>query len=245
MTAVKGSKQYQMMVVPHRPLYKAMIFLLCLGAVSILAYSSYEYGISHGKASSAYATVRIAELEKQLANGAGLVSELRQEIAVFKLNDQVDTRANEEVQASVQTMQERIAELEEEVRFYQGVMLPNVEAKGLRIERVNLKSSADPDTIKLSLLLTQVVEKRDYVQGNVEIKVLGTQDGSERQLNLSELEAEERSSIRFRFRYFQNIDSELKVPSGFEPHQVLVVAQSSGRNGQRLEKTFDWQVSGD
>jgi hypothetical protein len=74
--------------------------------------------------------------------------------------------------------------------------------------------------------------------------VVGQQGEGEKELSLSDLNSSG-GPIRFRFRYFQNIDGELTVPAGFEPRQIKVVAQSSGRNRQRLEKKFDWLLDGD
>jgi hypothetical protein len=123
--------------------------------------------------------------------------------------------------------------------------LPNVEEQGLRIERWDMKQTNEPNTINFSLLLTQVVEKHQYLQGGVEIIIVGNTQEGERSLALQELRDDKQNSIRFRFRYFQNIDGELRVPKGFEPRQVMVIAKSTGGNNQRLEKKFDWQLDGD
>ena len=61
---------------------------------------------------------------------------------------------------------------------------------------------------------------------------------------LSQLDKEKTDAVKFRFRYFQNINGEMILPEGFQPREVMVVAQSSGRNAQRLEKTFDWPLNG-
>jgi hypothetical protein len=50
--------------------------------------------------------------------------------------------------------------------------------------------------------------------------------------------------IRFRFRYFQNIDGELTIPSDFTPMEIMVVANATGANKRRLERRFDWQLAG-
>ena len=65
----------------------------------------------------------------------------------------------------------------------------------------------------------------------------------EKQLVLSELDNEKSDAVRFRFRYFQNITGRMTLPDGFEPRLVMIAAQSSGGN-QRLEKDFDWSLSG-
>ena len=60
---------------------------------------------------------------------------------------------------------------------------------------------------------------------------------------LNELDEDKAHPVSFRFRYFQNIDGEMLIPKGFEP-QVLIVAQTSGRKSQRLERSFTWPLNG-
>tara|TARA_B100001964_G_scaffold223176_1_gene268821 strand:- start:735 stop:1472 length:738 start_codon:yes stop_codon:yes gene_type:complete len=244
MAKVKGSKQYQMVVVPHRPLYKAWIFCLFLVAMVAFSVVTYEYGMNQGLETKVEVLKEKDEIKAQLEDSRQLMTDMRQELADLKLGGEIDTRANEEVRQTVEGLQDQIAELREEIRFYKGVMLPNVEEKGLRIERLNMENTGDTNRYKYSLLLTQVVDKHDYVQGGVEITVFGSEGSSEKKLALSEMSEEKLARIRFRFRYFQNVDGELLVPDGFEPREVMIIAKSSGRNGQRLEKKFAWQLNG-
>ena len=48
MAAVKGSKQHQMVVVPHRPVYKAFIFFVFLILMGVFSWLTYHYGKSQG-----------------------------------------------------------------------------------------------------------------------------------------------------------------------------------------------------
>jgi len=233
-----------MVVVPHRPLYKAGIFCLFVIAMVAFSFLTYEYGMNQGLATKVQVVKEKDEIKAQLTEVTRLLSSMRQEVANLKLGGEVDTRANEEVRQTVEVLQDQIAQLSEEIRFYKGVMVPNVEEKGLRIERLDLENTEVPNKYRYSLLLTQVVDKHDYVQGGVEIALLGRDGESEKQLPLSELSETKQARIGFRFRYFQNINGELLVPEGFIPSEVMIVARSSGRNGQRLEKKFDWQLSG-
>ncbi len=243
MAAVRGSKQHQMVVVPHRPMYKAMIFMTFLVALGAFSWLTYQYGKNQGLALKVEVVREKDLISKQLADAQKLVSGMRQEIADLQVGGEIDDKANEEVRLTIEQLQEQIAQLNEEISFYKGVMLPNVADKGLRIERLNVSSNS-PGRVKYSLLLTQVVDKHDFVQGGVEISVVGQQGELEKSFSLSELDTDKESAIRFRFRYFQNINGELMLPDGFEPREVMVVAQSSGARGQRLEKTFDWSLNG-
>lgn len=245
MVAVKGSKQHQMVVVPHRPFYRAAVFCLCVAAVVALSWLTYSYGLDQGIATKFEVVQERENLKKRLSTNEALIGEMRQEIATLKLGEEVDTKATEEVRSTVEDLQNQIAELNDEIRFYKGVMIPNADSKGLRIERMNLAASSEPQKFSYSLLLTQVVDKHEYVQGGVKINLLGRQGDQPAELSLENISTENKSSERFRFRYFQNINGELEIPQDFEPEAVMVVAQSSGSRGQRLEKRFDWPQAGD
>lgn len=243
--AVKGSKQHQMVVVPHRPYHKISLLGLCFFMVVVFGWLTFDYGVRQGLETKVEVVNERDELQQQLSKSTHLVRSMRREVAELKLGGQIDSKATEEVRVTVEELQQQIAELKEETRFYKGVMLPNVEEKGLRIERLDMRPSNGLNKYKLNLLLTQIVEKHEYVQGRVKINLVGREDDGEKQYSLTDLSVANKDSIRFRFRYFQNISSELVVPEGFEPSKIMIVAQSSGQNSQRLEKKFDWQVGGD
>lgn len=241
MAAVKGSKQHRMIVVPYRPWYRFMIFCLFVVALGAFSWLTYRYGVGQGMETREQAVHERDKYKDQLAESTRIIASQRQQIADLKVGGQIDSKANEEVRQTVESLQNQIAELNEEIRFYKGVMLPNAEEKGLRIERLDLKGEGVPGKFRYSLLLTQVVDKHDYIQGDVQIALEGTQDNQDSSLPLDKV-SDASNDIKFRFRYFQNIDGELTIPAGFEPKAFKVVAQSSGRHGQRLEKEFDWKV---
>jgi hypothetical protein len=244
MAAVKGSKQHQMVVVPYRPLYKAMIFIAFLLAMAVFGWLTYEYGNNQGLELKVEVVREKDLISKELGEARALISEMRQEIADLTVGGEIDNQANEEVRQTIENQQNLLAAQNEEISFYKGVMLPNVANKGIRIERLDVSSNV-PGRVRYSLLLTQVVDEHEYVQGGVRIFLLGQKDGQEETIQVSESGRDNAEAIKFRFRYFQNIIGEQQLPEGFVPREVLVVAQSSGLNAQRLEKTFDWPLKGE
>ena len=248
MTAVKGSKQHQMVVVPYRPMYKALIFFAFFTSMAVFGWLAYGLGNHQGLELQVGVAQENELISKELAEATVLIREMRQEIADLTVGGEIDNKANEEVRQTIENQQNLLAAQNEEISFYKGVMLPNVASKGLRIEQLTLSSNA-PGMVKYSLLLTQVVDKHDYVQGGVQISLLGRNDGQvdgqEETFQLSELDLDKAEAIKFRFRYFQNIVGEVQLPEGFIPREVTVVLQSSGTNAQRLEKKFDWMLKGE
>ena len=243
MRTVKGSKHYDMVVVKRRPRHViGGLVLLVIALVASLIWSSYQLGVDEGLSTRVWIVQERDDLEQKLKQSVSLTEIYRQEVAALKLADEIDMQADVGVQRTILELQTQLARVQEEVQFYKGVMLPKVEDKGLRIERLKVENSGEPNRFKYNLLLTQVVNKYDYVQGDVEINLVGDEDNLGSNLPLGDISAEDQDSIRFRFRYFQNIDGELMLPDGFTPKEVMVVAQSTGRSSQRLERRFTWQV---
>ena len=243
MRTVKGSKHYDMVVVKRRSRYViGALVLLVIALVASLIWSSYQLGVDEGLSTRVWIVQERDDLAQKLKQSVSLAETYRQQVAALKLADEIDLQANVGVQQTILELQTQLARVQEEVQFYKGVMLPKVEDKGLRIERLRVENSGEPNRFKYNLLLTQVVSKYDYVQGDVEINLVGDEDNLGSNLPLGDISFEDQDSIRFRFRYFQNIDGELMLPDGFTPKEVMVVAQSTGRSSQRLERRFTWQV---
>ena len=244
MAAVKGSKQHRMVVVPYRPVYKVVAFLVFIILMGVFGRLIYEYGNNQGLELKVE-VVREKELvSKQLVEARVLISEMRQQLSDLTLGSEIDNQANEEVRQTIENQRNLLAAQDEEINFYKGVMVPNAGSKGLRIERLDVSSNA-AGKVRYSLLLTQVVDKRGYVEGGVQLSLLGQNDGQEKALQLGEQGRDKAEAIKFRFRYFQNIAGEVQLPKGFVPREFMVVAQSSEPIAQRLEKTFDWPLKGE
>jgi len=244
MAAVKGSKQHRMVVVAYRPLYKVVVFLVFIILMGVFGRLIYEYGNNQGLELKVE-VVREKELvSKQLVEARVLISEMRQQLSDLTLGSEIDNQANEEVRQTIENQRNLLAAQDEEINFYKGVMVPNAGSKGLRIERLDVSSNA-AGKVRYSLLLTQVVDKRGYVEGGVQLSLLGQNDGQEKALQLGEQGRDKAEAIKFRFRYFQNIAGEVQLPKGFVPREFMVVAQSSEPIAQRLEKTFDWPLKGE
>ena len=244
MAAVKGSKQYQMVVVPHRPFYKAVVFLAFLVLIVIFGWLTFQYGKSQGIELKIAVVKERNDILIQLEDARDTIQAMRSSMADLRLREEVDTIATEEVRQTVESLQSKIAQLNEEILFYKGVMAPSVGDRGLRVERMNIDGTSATNGFRYSLLLTQLVDKHDYVQGGVRISISGIEGQREKVFKLSDLDETKNESIRFRFKYFQNIEGKLTLPKDFQPREIIILAESTGRNKQRLEKKFDWQLTG-
>lgn len=163
------------------------------------------------------------------------------QLADIALAQIVDVDATEQLRLSIKEMEDDRAEIEEEVRFYRQLMAPSEAQRGLRVEKLDL-IEGEGNTIDYRLLLTQVVDRHDWLRGEVNVDVIGSSQGAQQVLSLTELSDPEAYPLAFKFRYFQDFGGTLILPADFEAERVVVTAVSSGRKGKQIQKTFGWDL---
>ena len=136
MATVKGSKQQKMVVVPHRPMHKVLIYIAFFAVLLVCSVFTYQVGQERGMRLGSELQTERDRLYASLETAEQQVERMHQQIAELELGGVIDNRANEEVRQTIEALQDQIAEQNEEISFYKGVMLPNVAEKGLRIERL-------------------------------------------------------------------------------------------------------------
>jgi len=93
--------------------------------------------------------------------------------------------------------------------------------------------------------LQQLALKHNVLKGSVSVSVVGIQDGLQKTYSLGQLlVGQESAALKLRFKYFQNIEGELQLPSGFEPQRVDVVAKATSPKSVEVEKHYGWLVEG-
>jgi len=240
---VKGSKQYRMKVVPHRPFSG----VITTGGVALLVLitssSSYYAGQYHLRKNLDGKT---REYTRVLGRLEALKSEnetLRMRAATAEQSLTIGEQASESVRTELVQKESQIAELKQEISFYRGVMAPADGGEGVSIGRFILSQTADARSYQYKLQVQQSAARRNVVKGAATFTVVGRQDGEPKSYPLKDLsEQVDSESIPLRFKYFQNIEGELRLPEGFVPEGVELSLKSTGRKGFSIERRYGWLV---
>ncbi|GAA5525813.1 hypothetical protein Maes01_02386 [Microbulbifer aestuariivivens] len=240
---VKGSKQYRMKVVPHRPLSGALSIVGVALLVLAASAAAYFAGQQHLRSELDHTTVAheraLQELEKLQRENEAL--RLRATTAEQSLT--IGEQASEKVRAELVEKENRIAELKQEISFYRGLMAPADGSEGVSIGSFSISQTADTRRYQYKLLVQQSATRHSVVTGQATFIVVGSQDGQPKRYPLSALSPQvDGEMIPLRFKYFQNIEGELKLPEGFEPEGVELSLKSSGRGGFNIEQRYGWLV---
>ncbi|MFO8140573.1 MAG: DUF6776 family protein, partial [Marinobacter sp.] len=150
-------------------------------------------------------------------------------------------RAMREARNTIAGLETRIAELEADLTFYRNIMAPSEANKGLQVDSFVMVPARAERTYRFKMVLTQIGNNNSFIGGLVAVNVIGARGGEKEVIALRDLSDDiEDLGVRFRFRYFQDVEGTLVLPDGFEPLEIQVVAQAQGSKASKAERTFDW-----
>jgi Family of unknown function (DUF6776) len=243
MVAVKGSKQYKMRVVPYRPLYPIAIALIIAVTFVVAVVGSYEFGDFKGRELQAEAIAERDALRIEVREKSDEAERMRQEVANLKLGSQVDRKASEDVRTEVIELKNQVAELQEVISFYRGLMSPTANKRGLTIGSLNVISSGAGRRYEYKLVVQQLATNHKMLSGFLNFKIVGRQGELPVTLSLKDVSDNVSfENIKLRFKYFQTLQGQLVLPEGFEPQRIELLAKSSGKDTVTVEKKFGWLV---
>lgn len=238
-------------VVAHHPWRQWLVMTV----VVLLSAAGALGGYWLGRATSGLDSTYLASIERLNDTNRMTIERLEATLIEADLSRVVDQEAGRSLTDDFRQLKDELAALTEEVTFYKSLMAPSSLAKGLQIADFELNAMEDQGRYTFHLLLTQVENRRDWVQGEASLTVEGRMTGdqtagsdsaiaiTERVLSLTEIGEDDSYPLKFRFRYFQDLTGVISLPAGFEPERIVVRAGKRGASTEALTRTFDWTVA--
>lgn len=230
-----------LVVKAHQPWKVRIILTLLAIAMLVMGDALFEYG----RFSAGYDSLEASDEHTILLEHVGELEEnidhLLEQKAVFERSAQIERTAYDELDTTLKVLQAEILELKGELAFYRGIVSPKDAAHGLHLQHFQVEANGKPNGFQFRVTLTQVLKNDRSAVGLIRIKIVGTQGDQPKVLNLSQVTEKAVKAINYRFRYFQSLEGELVLPSGFTPQRVTVsVVPKDKRRKEPFEKTFDW-----
>ncbi|MCH8499817.1 MAG: hypothetical protein LAT63_15175 [Marinobacter sp.] len=244
--AVKHQRE-EYVIVRHRPGYRLRRFLILLGFSAGAALLGYYLGMNEGHLRSSDALETRQQLQREVSTLRTRQAELQQRVISLERGKTIDEQAFGEARRTITELESEISALKADVTFYKNIMAPADVSTGLQVQRFELLSARGERRHGFKLVLTQLGDNRNYISGLVAINIIGQRNGEHEVIPLREISDDiEDLGVRFRFRYFQEVEGILSLPEDFEPTEVQVVAKSQGRRPVEAERTFGWgSLTGD
>ncbi len=222
---------------PLRFLWIRILLVVLVLVALVLSFYVGQYG-------SGLAAI---ERDNLLVENEQLKDELqleKEQHAATLMDNKVSLLAVNQIREENAALLERIADLEKDIVYYQRVMNPIRNDKGLRIEQVEIQNTPDPRRFRINTLLTQLGrENQTVIQGVLQIIISGSENGQKRSYTLDELKTEKKEAkTTFRFRYYQELNKEIILPENFVPEQLTLTAIAGGSKAMTIEREETWPI---
>ncbi|MDX1757609.1 MAG: DUF6776 family protein [Marinobacter sp.] len=235
----KPAEEY--VVVRHRPgrrLRRTSILLLFSVVCAVVGYA---VGMAQGGFRFSTMLQTRESLQAELESVRQDYLATQQNLINLERGRSIDEQALAQARRTIAKLETDIAELKADLTFYRNIMAPSEVSDGLQVDRLRLRPGRLDGRYGFKLVLTQVGDNNSYISGVVAVNVIGRRRGEKEVIALRDLSDDiEDLGVKFRFRFFQDIEGHLRVPDDFEPLEVQVVAQAQGSKSSQAERTFEW-----
>ena len=149
-------------------------------------------------------------------------------------------------QALIADLEQQLFRQQQDLAQYQGSLVPNALAPGVRIQAFELVGTEVPGVYRYKIMISRVGNESEMLEASLQLTLQGTQEGEVVQLSLAELSDGRTESLPLSFRYFQVVpgsdDAELMLPQGFDPQQIQLMVEQDGK--VLLEQVMEWTETG-
>lgn len=226
----------------YAPMRRALTVtaLTVLGALAL--YVMYELGRFNAGYDRLAVSQERAEHEVIVERLKKANRELRTRLAELDTIRIGRAREQAEVSRSISELQAEVARQAQELAFYRGIVAQSARSTGVKIQQARISAGEKPRHYKVRLTLVRSVRPEDVASGTLALAAEGISNGQAKSLDLAALSGGKLRELRFNFRYFQNLEPEITLPSGFEPQRLTVEVRSSRRGVSPVTQTFPWMV---
>ncbi len=227
------------MIVPKKTPWRgwlammAILWLLSLAGVWYLASShAASNRTAPGRSLSSDQRELLEENEAQL-------KQAKQQLATLRRSEQISRNANFELQSTLSDRDEEIEGLRADVAFYERLVGATAQRRGLNVHDIQFEPEAG-GTWRFTATVTQNLNRGAISQGNMKFSVEGISAGRLKTVPWENLvQKSDMNGKAYSFRYFQELEGSVLLPSGFTPQRVKVVLR--GNNGQ-ADRVFPWSA---
>ena len=235
----KPAEEY--VVIRHRPGYRFRRTAILLVFTIVAAVAGYAAGLAQSGFRFSSAEESNQVLENEVEKLRDDYRKARQQLINLERGRAIDEQALNQARKTIVDLETRIGSLQSDLTFYKNIMAPSETSKGLQVDSFTLVRARNQDSYGFKLVLTQVGNNKSYISGVVAVNVIGLRDGEKEVIALRDLSEDIADlGVKFRFRYFQDVEGSLKLPEEFEPLEIQVVAQAEGKKSSQAERTFNW-----
>ncbi|MDH3379898.1 MAG: hypothetical protein OEQ39_23490 [Gammaproteobacteria bacterium] len=150
---------------------------------------------------------------------------------------EIDNAAYSELKAAYESSTSQIHALREDLDFYRSIISPDDGRAGIRVQDLVIVPTATGPEFRYEVTLIQALKHDAEIEGEVALDIEGRQDGELATLSGATLGTQ---AEPVKFRYFQNVEGQWRLPEGFTPQRVRVTVIAAPDSALIAERWYPW-----
>ena len=226
------------MIVPKKTAWRG--WLLVIAALWLLSlFGTWYFASSHAAPSLASADRTLGQQSAQLKETEQQLNQAKQQTSTLRRSEQISRNANTELQSTLADRDEEIEGLRADVAFYERLVGATAQRRGLNVHEIQFEPEVG-GTWHFTATVTQNLNRGAISQGNMKFAVEGISLGRLKTVPWENLvQKSDIGGKAYSFRYFEELEGSVLLPSGFTPQRVKVSLR--GNNGQ-ADQVFPWNA---
>ena len=232
----------KLVVTTYAPTRRVVTIVLLVLLVAGSVYGMFELGRYRAGFDAPSSWKQRRALESQIEERDVTIQELRAKVAQLESSTVGQTREREEVQRMITDLQGQVARANQELAFFRGIVTQNANSAEVKIQQARMVATPVANKFRIRVTLVQPMKPDTVVSGTVVLSVDGELDGKPGRADFATLSGGKRREIPFTFRYLENIEEEITMPTGMKPEQLLVEVRSNRRGSAPVQQSYVWSV---
>jgi hypothetical protein len=167
----------------------------------------------------------------------------REQLEEADVARRVDREGYKQVENSLGDMQSQIARLTQDLSFYRGLVQPDTLVH-VKVQTMQIVPQPTAGQFGLKFVLMQTGKPEKNVSGTMAVAIEGLQRGKPVSLSFYQVSVAKRGGLQYSFRYFQDYDESVQLPTGFEPTRVDVEIHAGKDSLHGFRQAFIWKTQG-
>jgi hypothetical protein len=247
LAVIKPGKSQKVVITAYRPRLRWALISGGTALLAICAWGLYSYTRAHTVSDFERAQLERdqllderRDLTAKLRAAHSEIESLKDQIVYLQRSQEIDQQAYGTVKSSLASLQDEVADLQEQVAFYRGIVSPDASRAGVRVYDFKVHPTSASGVFRYDLVLIQSVRHDRRIAGHLEITLQGTEGGQATTHRLSDLAVSGEKNLVFSFKYFEEFGGEIRLPTGFRPTRAVVAVVPDGGGVPRVEDEFEW-----
>ncbi len=213
-------------------------WLLAALLLLVALWQAFEYGKRQGGYDARKVLAERMQIASEMEAQSRKLKELQAESARYRRQAEIERQASRELQQELMKQQERVADLQSEVKMLKGLISSG--SGSLYVRDFVLRPTGEPSRFHYRFTLVQVKEEVKLTQGKLLLKLLGRMGKKSRKLDRSEFSPDKEKTVKLEFRNYQDVEGEILLPEGFKPRELQIEFLPRNRELKKLQTTIPW-----